>query len=59
MPQRKVGHPALVARLRARLATHPGLECAGGPVGAYGLADSIAEGEAAAERLLSFFSAGS
>jgi oxygen-dependent protoporphyrinogen oxidase len=52
MPQRRVGHPALVARLRARLGAHPGLEFAGGPVGAYGLADSIAEGEAAAERLL-------
>jgi oxygen-dependent protoporphyrinogen oxidase len=52
MPQRKVGHPALVARLRARLAAHPGLDFAGGPLGAYGLPDSIAEGEAAAERLL-------
>jgi len=52
MPQRKVGHPALVARLRARLAAHPGLEFAGGPLGAYGLPDSISEGEAAAERLL-------
>jgi oxygen-dependent protoporphyrinogen oxidase len=60
MPQRKVGHPALVARLRARLADHPGLDFAGGPVGAYGLPDSIAEGEAAAERVFervsSFFS---
>ena len=52
MPQRKVGHPALVARLRARLAEHPGLDVAGGPLGAYGLPDSIADGEAAAERLL-------
>ncbi len=56
MPQRKVGHPALVARLRARLAAHPGLDFAGGPLGAYGLSDSIAEGEAAAERLISSFS---
>lgn len=54
MPQRKVGHPALVARLRARLAAQPGLEFAGGPLGAYGLSDSIAAGEAAAERVLSF-----
>jgi oxygen-dependent protoporphyrinogen oxidase len=52
MPQRKVGHPALVARLRARLEAHPGLGFTGGPLGAYGLSDSIAEGEAAAERLL-------
>jgi protoporphyrinogen/coproporphyrinogen III oxidase len=56
MPQRRVGHPALVARLRARVAAHPGLDVAGGPLGAYGLPDSIAEGEAAAERLLSFLS---
>jgi oxygen-dependent protoporphyrinogen oxidase len=55
MPQRRVGHPALVARLRARLGTHPGLDFAGGPLGAYGLPDLIAEGEAAAERVLSFF----
>jgi oxygen-dependent protoporphyrinogen oxidase len=51
MPQRRVGHPALVARLQERVATHPGLAVAGGPLGAYGLADSIAGGEAAAERL--------
>jgi len=55
MPQRRVGHPALVARLRGRLAAHSGLEFAGGPLGAYGLSDSIAEGEAAAERLLGSF----
>lgn len=59
MPQRKVGHPALAARLRGRLAAHPGLEFAGGPLGAYGLSDSIAEGEGAAERLVSAFSSGS
>jgi oxygen-dependent protoporphyrinogen oxidase len=51
MPQRAVGHPALAARLRARLRDHPGLELAGGPVGAYGLADSIAAGESAATRV--------
>jgi protoporphyrinogen/coproporphyrinogen III oxidase len=55
MPQRRVGHPALVARLRARLGEHPGLEFAGGPLGAYGLSDSISEGEAAAERVVSSF----
>ncbi len=52
MPQRRVGHPGLAARLTARLTEHPGLEFAGGPLGAYGLPDSIAAGEAAAERLL-------
>lgn len=52
MPQRSVGQPALAARLTAQLAAHPGLELAGGPLGAYGLPDSIAAGEAAAERLL-------
>lgn len=54
MPQRAVGHLALVARLRARLADHPGLDLAGGPVGAYGLSDSIAAGEGAAERTLAW-----
>lgn len=52
IPQRRVGHTALVTRLRARLEGHPGLELAGGPLGAYGLPDLIAEGEAAAESLL-------
>lgn len=52
IPQRPVGHLALTARLSAQVAQHPGLEFAGGPVGAYGLPDSIAAGEAAAERLL-------
>ncbi|MEP7009379.1 MAG: protoporphyrinogen oxidase [Acidobacteriota bacterium] len=52
IPQRPVGHLALTARLSAQLAQHPGLEFAGGPLGAYGLPDSIAAGEAAAERLV-------
>ncbi len=52
MPQRKVGHPALVARIQTRLQEHPGLALAGGPLGAYGVPDSIAEGEAAAERVV-------
>jgi protoporphyrinogen/coproporphyrinogen III oxidase len=52
MPQLAVGHLALAARLRARLAAHPGLELAGGPLGAHGLPDSIAAGESAADRLL-------
>ncbi len=52
MPQRTVGHPARAARLAARLAAHPGLDFTGGALGAYGLPDSIATGEAAADRLL-------
>ncbi len=52
IPQRSVGHLAVAARLTEALARHPGLDFAGGPVGAYGLPDSIAAGEAAAERLL-------
>ncbi len=51
IPQRPVGHLALTARLTTELAQHPGLEFAGGPLGAYGLPDSIAAGEAAAERV--------
>jgi protoporphyrinogen/coproporphyrinogen III oxidase len=52
IPQRPVGHPALTAQLTAQLKSHPGLEFAGGPLGTYGLPDSIAAGEAAAERVL-------
>lgn len=52
IPQRSVGYLAIAARLSARLEEHPGLAFAGGPSGAYGLPDSIAAGEAAAERLL-------
>jgi oxygen-dependent protoporphyrinogen oxidase len=51
MPQLAVGHLALVERIRARLEEHPGLELAGGPLGAYGVPDAIAAGESAAERL--------
>lgn len=57
IPQRPVGHLALTGRLAAQLARHPGLEFAGGPVGAYGLPDSIAAGEAAAERLVGWMAA--
>jgi oxygen-dependent protoporphyrinogen oxidase len=52
LPQPAPGHLERVARLRARLAETPGLELAGGPLGAYGLPDTIAAAEAAAERLL-------
>ncbi|MEO8503107.1 MAG: protoporphyrinogen oxidase [Acidobacteriota bacterium] len=51
MPQRDVGHATRVERIRADLRGQEGLELAGGPIGAYGVPDSIAEGEAAAERL--------
>ncbi len=57
MPQRAVGHLALAARLAEMAAKHPGLELAGGPVGAYGLPDSIAAGEGAAARLLDWVEA--
>lgn len=52
IPQRSVGYLAVAARLSEGLTRHPGLDFAGGPMGAYGLPDSIAAGEAAAERLL-------
>ena len=52
LPQPAVGHLALVERLRAGIAATPGLELAGGPVGAYGLPDTISAAEAAAERLI-------
>jgi oxygen-dependent protoporphyrinogen oxidase len=51
MPQPAVGHPELVARIGARATELPALELAGGPLGAYGLPDSIAAAEGAAERL--------
>lgn len=52
LPQPEVGHLEKAARLRARVAGLGGLEAAGGPVGAYGLPDTIAAAEAAAFRLL-------
>ena len=51
LPERAVGHLARVAQLLARSAEHPGLELAGGPLGAYGVPDSIAAAQAAAARL--------
>jgi oxygen-dependent protoporphyrinogen oxidase len=54
MPQLAVGHLDRVSRIRAWALEHPGLELTGGPVGAYGLPDSIAAGESAAERLFSW-----
>jgi oxygen-dependent protoporphyrinogen oxidase len=52
LAQPAVGHLAVVEGLRARLAATPGIELAGGPLGAYGLPDTISAAEAAAERLL-------
>jgi protoporphyrinogen/coproporphyrinogen III oxidase len=57
MPQLAVGHPARAARLRGRLAALPGLELAGGPLGAYGVPDVVAGGESAAARLLDWLGA--
>jgi protoporphyrinogen/coproporphyrinogen III oxidase len=57
LPQLAVGHLARVARLRERLAAQPGLALAGGPVGAYGVPDAIAEGEGAAERIAEWLTA--
>lgn len=52
MPQRTVGHVDRMKGLTAHLEAHPGLELAGGPIGAYGLPDSIATGEEAARRVV-------
>jgi oxygen-dependent protoporphyrinogen oxidase len=52
MPQPPVGHSSRLARIGDRLALLPGLELAGGPVGAYGLPDAIASAEEAAARVL-------
>ena len=56
MPQPAVGHLALVERARGRLAALPGLELAGGALGTYGLPDTIAAGESAAEGLFEVLS---
>mgnify|MGYP002083554847 CR=1 FL=1 len=55
MPQFALGHRGRVARVRARLAECPelvGLDFTGGPVGAYGIPDSIAAAQDAAARVL-------
>lgn len=52
IPQRSMGYLAVAARLFERLKALPGLAFAGGPLGAYGLPDSIAAGEEAADRLM-------
>jgi oxygen-dependent protoporphyrinogen oxidase len=50
MPQYDVGFAERARRIAMRLANHPGLEVAGGAVGAVGLPDCIRSGERAAER---------
>ena len=53
MPQFDVGAVAWVERVRARAASHAGLEIAGSVMGAVGLPDCIRSGEEAATRLAS------
>ena len=57
LPQLAVGHLSRVARVRERLAAQPGIALAGGPVGAYGVPDAVAEGEGAAERIAEWLTA--
>ncbi|MEX2212997.1 MAG: protoporphyrinogen oxidase [Phycisphaeraceae bacterium] len=52
MPQYKVGHLARVAQLRQHLTQHPGLELAGNAFEGVGIPDCIANGQAAAERVI-------
>ncbi len=48
VPQFEVGHPERVARLDREVEEHEGLYLAGSALGAYGLADCVASGEAVA-----------
>jgi oxygen-dependent protoporphyrinogen oxidase len=48
MPQFDVGHRARVAELQREVERHAGLHLAGSALGAYGLADCAASGEAIA-----------
>ncbi len=52
MPQYRVGHVDLVARIEAGLAEVPGVEIAGGAYHGIGIGDCLREGAAAAERAL-------
>ncbi|MFM9961829.1 MAG: protoporphyrinogen oxidase [Planctomycetaceae bacterium] len=52
MPQYHVGHLELVARIRAAASQCPGLALAGNYLTGVGIPDSIASGEAAAERVM-------
>ncbi len=52
MPQYKVGHVELVAKIEAGVARVPGVELAGGAYHGIGIGDCLREGAAAAERAL-------
>jgi oxygen-dependent protoporphyrinogen oxidase len=52
MPQYRVGHAELVARLEEAVARVPGVELAGGAYHGIGIGDCLREGAAAAERAL-------
>ena len=52
MPQYRVGHVDLVARIEAGVARVPGIELAGGAYHGIGIGDCLREGAAAAERAL-------
>ena len=52
MPQYRVGHVDLVARIEAAVARVPGVELAGGAYHGIGIGDCLREGAAAAERAL-------
>ena len=52
MPQYRVGHVDLVARIEAQVAKVPGIELAGGAYHGIGIGDCLREGAAAAERAL-------
>jgi len=52
MPQYRVGHQELVARIEERIAHHPGLALAGSAYRGVGLADTVHSAETAAARLL-------
>jgi oxygen-dependent protoporphyrinogen oxidase len=51
MPQYPVGHLDRVARIRRRVAAHPGLFVAGNAFGGVGIPDCIASAEAAADQV--------
>ena len=52
MPQYRVGHTDLVARIEEAVAAAPGVELAGGAYHGIGIGDCLREGAAAAERTL-------
>ena len=51
MPQFEVGYPERVRRLEREVEEHEGLYLAGSALGAYGLADCVASGEAVAAKI--------